>query len=454
MNQFVRAYVPLEKNHEKVEQSVASRPFLSIITRTQGKRIEALSEVLLCLTAQTNTDFEVLVIGHKLDIERQIAVERVIEELPDWIREKVRLIKVDHGTRTTPLNIGFEKASGEYISILDDDDIVFDNWVEEFYNLAQKYPGTILHSYALLQDWEVVDIDGAKALRACGQPNDVYCRDFNLLNQLNGNFCPPVSFACPSYAFKKLGIRFNEELTTTEDWDFLMRTALVTGVSNSQQATSIYRMWKNAENSLTVHGRKEWLLNDKLIRVGFEKTPIVLPTGLLSELQSLVSSEGPQVSVEEQNQAALQLNEIPQRPLHPTVRALAQSFLFVDEGDGFSQETALQGSYDRVSKALSFENFGDEKIYSIRFDPTDVGLIWVSNIEINVFTRSGDLLSYTIENVKTNGLKIKNGVFFFRRDPRVIISFKEPIDISRVEVRCTVVSSKKAIIRKGLRKYM
>ncbi len=33
VNQFVRAYVPLEKNHEKVEQSVASRPFLSIITK-------------------------------------------------------------------------------------------------------------------------------------------------------------------------------------------------------------------------------------------------------------------------------------------------------------------------------------------------------------------------------------------------------------------------------------
>ncbi len=322
-----------------------------------------MSEVLLCLAAQTNTDFEVLVIGHKLDIERQIAIERVIEELPDWIREKVRLIKVDHGTRTTPLNIGFEKASGEYISILDDDDIVFDNWVEEFYNLAQKHSGTILHSYALLQDWEVVDIDGAKALRASGQPNDVYCRDFNLLNQLNGNFCPPVSFACPSYAFKKLGIRFNEELTTTEDGDFLMRTALVTGVSNSLQATSIYRMWKNAENSLTVHGRKEWLLNDKLIRVGFEKTPIVFPAGLLSELQDLVSAEA-------QNQAAVQLNEIPQRPLHPTVMALAQSFLFVDEGDGFSQETALQGAYNRASKVLAFENFGDEKIYSIRFDPT------------------------------------------------------------------------------------
>ena len=399
VNQFVRAYVPLEKNHEKVEQSVASRPFLSIITRTQGKRIEALSEVLLCLTVQTNTDFEVLIIGHKLNIERQIAVERVIEELPDWIREKVRLIRVDHGTRTTPLNIGFEKASGEYISILDDDDIVFDNWVEEFYNLAQKYPGTILHSYALLQDWEVVDIDGAKALRASGQPKDVYCRDFNLLNQLNGNFCPCMSYACPSYAFKKLGIRFNEELTTTEDWDFLMRTALVTGVSNSQQVTSLYRIWKNGENSYATHSKKDWLFNEQFIRESFEKMPIVLPAGLLSELQDLVSAEA-------QNQAALQLNEIPQRQLHPTVRALAQSFLFVDEGDGFSQETALQGAYNRASKVLAFEDFGDEKIYSIRFDPTDAGQIWVSNIEINVVTRSGDLLSYTIENVKTNDLKM------------------------------------------------
>ena len=232
------------------------------------------------------------------------------------------------------------------------------------------------------------------------------------------------------YAFKKLGIRFNEDLTTTEDWDFLMRTAFVTGVSNSQQVTSLYRIWKNDENSYAAHSKKDWLVNEQFIRESFEKMPIVLPNGCISEFQS-------------------QSFAIDNDAFQTT---FSQSLLYFDEGNGFSQENTLQGAYKNASKVLTFENFSDGKIYSIRFDLTDARLIWVSNIEINVFTRSGDLLSYTIENVKTNGLKIKNGVFFFRRDPQVIISFKEPIDISRVEVRCKIVSSKKAIIRKGLRR--
>ncbi|HVF19852.1 MAG TPA: hypothetical protein VNA14_06385, partial [Mycobacteriales bacterium] len=38
----------------------AGRPFLSVLTRTQGRRPETLRELLLCLAAQTSDDFELL----------------------------------------------------------------------------------------------------------------------------------------------------------------------------------------------------------------------------------------------------------------------------------------------------------------------------------------------------------------------------------------------------------
>ena len=41
-------------------ETADARPFLSIITRTQGRRPHTLTEVLVCLTAQTDTDFELL----------------------------------------------------------------------------------------------------------------------------------------------------------------------------------------------------------------------------------------------------------------------------------------------------------------------------------------------------------------------------------------------------------
>ena len=41
-----------------------ARPFLTVLVRTQGKRIEPLRDALLCLAAQSDQDFEVIVLDH------------------------------------------------------------------------------------------------------------------------------------------------------------------------------------------------------------------------------------------------------------------------------------------------------------------------------------------------------------------------------------------------------
>ena len=70
-------------------------PFLTVITRTQGKRPEALAETLLCLTGQTDMDFELLLIGHNLNEEQGELVEGIIDSLPDEMKERTRLVRVD-----------------------------------------------------------------------------------------------------------------------------------------------------------------------------------------------------------------------------------------------------------------------------------------------------------------------------------------------------------------------
>lgn len=422
VNQFVRAYLPFEKsegNNQSKKYDLSSKPFLSVITRTQGKRIEALAETLLCLTAQTNTSFEVLIMGHKLTENGQATVKKVIKELPDWMKEKVKLIKVDHGNRTTPLNVGFEMAKGEYISILDDDDVVFDNWVEEFYNLFKKSPGTILHTYALLQKWEEIDFHGNKALRACGRPDDVYCRDFNLLEQLKLNFCPTMSYACPSYAFKKLEIKFNENLSTVEDWDFLMRIALVTGVSDSDKVTSIYRIWNNSENSYSQHDRAEWLANEKFIKDYFNEIPIILPEGYAEKIPFCLSCEKIQI---ENNTETINL--------------------YVDYGHGFSEDDIIQAKLENDEEdTYMFEEFSNKNIvHGLRFDPGEEGKIWVLNIIIEIFTNEGQVINYKLDDISSNGIKIDNGILFLKPDPQINIPLAEHFKIKKVKIKCEISS--------------
>ena len=80
---FMRAYLPGPKpKAESVgvgDEDKRESPFLSVVTRTQGKRPDTLRDVLLCLSAQECQDFELIVVGHRLSEQARHSVERLIE---------------------------------------------------------------------------------------------------------------------------------------------------------------------------------------------------------------------------------------------------------------------------------------------------------------------------------------------------------------------------------------
>jgi glycosyltransferase involved in cell wall biosynthesis/SAM-dependent methyltransferase len=288
INQFVGAYLPGPSLRSEDEAPVAA-PFLSVVTRTQGKRIDTLRDVLLCLSAQTSQDFEVCVIGHKLDHAAQIAVERVIEDTHADLRQRVRLIRVDHGTRTTPLNVGFREARGDYVAILDDDDIVLGHWVEKFKLLAAANPGQVLRCANVAQTWQPVKTGlSSRSVRSVSSFEACYPTEFDFLQHLVENATPPVSLAFPRACFHDLKIEFDETLTTTEDWDFLMRTAEICGVASDKEITSIYRKWDKAESSYTVHSSEEWRTNHYAIWRKLDAKPILLERGSATRIRHLV----------------------------------------------------------------------------------------------------------------------------------------------------------------------
>lgn len=437
INQFVRAYLPKEKAAAVVETR-QERPFLTIITRTQGKRQEALTETLLCLTGQSNINFELLIIGHKLNHDQQLLVERIIEDCPEWMRQRTRLVKVDHGTRTTPLNIGFSEAKGEYIAILDDDDIVFDNWVEEFYQASIKHPGTILHAYTLSQDWMTVELNsGQESLRASGSPQNVFCKDFDFIDELVLNYCPPVGLAFPAYTFQKYKIQFDEALNTTEDWDFMMRTAFVSGVCDIDVPTCIYRLWTNSETSRTLHDQDEWEKNHLLIQNKFAKIPIVLPKGYSDQI------------IEERVGSRDAAHHI-----HTNIADTC--VLYYDTGNGFSEKSVMDGKQSISSSSMvEFPEINKiNAIHAIRIDPTGNGLIVLSDICVFIKTAKNDSFKYEIKNLETNGIKIGNAIVFLKSDPQFIIRFSEKQTIKTINVKYTLSDTiPDDLLEKAIAKY-
>lgn len=286
---FVRAYRPGSTIRvPEASGKPAERPFLSVVMRTQGLRPDCLRDVLLSLAGQTDTDFEVLLVGHNLTPEAQNIVESLIQVTPVSLRQRIRLLNAENGTRATPLNVGFAAASGQYIAMLDDDDIVFGHWVETYHQLAKDYPGTLLRTVCVTQDTEQLPaITGGSVARAAGAFERRYPDHFNLYQHLSANYTPCMAVAYPRSVFHDLGLRFDENLSTTEDWDFMMRAALICGVASSPEITSIYRLWSNRPNSQTQHAKDEWRANEARIRQRLDELPAILAPGQLNDLRLL-----------------------------------------------------------------------------------------------------------------------------------------------------------------------
>lgn len=290
INQMIRLFIPGPRVR-KEQESNQSVPFLSIITRTTGNRIETLKEVLLCLTGQECTDFEVLIMGHNVEPDKEEMIKEVIQSNPKWMKEKIRFIKVEGGNRSTPLNSGFAASKGQYITILDDDDIVFANWVQAFKKLSIKNYGKILKSVTVRQEYEPVQTRFSQntSRAVTGFIRD-YPSEFDFLQMLHHNQCPGLCLAFPSSVFKEFGLRFDETLNTIEDWDFIMRAVFLCDVASSPEITNIYRWWRKGESSQTLHKQDEWEANYHYVQEKLNSQYMIVPPGNMKRIVHLIDA--------------------------------------------------------------------------------------------------------------------------------------------------------------------
>lgn len=253
----------------------ADAPFLSILMRTQGKRYEMLKEALLSLEAQTNQDFEVILVVHKPTDEDNRATVALLDALTPTFKSRVRHYRLDSGTRSAPLNLALSHAKGRYIAMLDDDDLVLENWVEVFCEGANKHDGAVIRCYGLTQFWSCYKEGERVVLQSDEAPVLTYCSPFRMDEHLIDNHTPISCVAIPRVCHAVFGIGFDEKLSTAEDWDFLMQCATLCGVVDTGEITFLYRLWKNSETSHTVHREKEWLENRDYIAQKLSRLPYI-----------------------------------------------------------------------------------------------------------------------------------------------------------------------------------
>ena len=400
---------------EQRNVNLHSEIFLSVIVRSQGNRPEGLREALLCLRAQTNQDFEIILIAHKAKEEGKKSICEIIDEQPENFKKKIKYIEVDIGTRTTPINVGFANACGKYISIYDDDDLLFANWVESFYDAVKENEGKILHAYALSQKWKrIISQEGNCAYMAIEAPSAQFCLKFDFLSQLVVNKCPLMSLAFPAYLFQKMGIIFNEDLNVTEDWEYFMRVMPIAGIVDIEIPTSIYRLWFNAETSFTLHEQSIWLDTYLKIQEMMDKRAILLPKGYAKHIISLI-----QRCNDDDMKIGTGYPKLHGILYYGQDKEFSDERMIIENNQVYSPEIRMNFDVSALGEGMRY----------FRFDPCEYGGFIMRNIKIHMITSEGGCVEVRLCDCIHNGMNHDGGIYFMHYDPQVswIHSGKEKI---------------------------
>lgn len=209
-------------------------PAVTVLVRTVN-RPELLRRCLASLDAQYLRSFEVVVVN-----DCGVDVSAVTGVLSPDVTVTVRTPDAPLG-RAGALNEGLRTARGQWVCILDDDDVVHPDHLAHLLQGAEAADGPdVVYTQALEA---VEDGDGRVLSRRL-----VHARDHSRDALLRGNYLPILTVLFPRHLALEAG-GWDEDLPVLEDWEFWLRLSAVSDFRALGVVTAEYRVRGDRSNS-------------------------------------------------------------------------------------------------------------------------------------------------------------------------------------------------------------
>lgn len=240
--------------------------------------LEKLEAALQSLHAQIDCSVTPIIVCQRFTKEQIQEVQNAVQK--HWYfrhHREAHVLNYENGlsndARSELINEGMKshiESGNRFLAFLDHDDLIYS------------------HAYSLLAT-ELTNTGTAFAFASVEVADSIYMNNFdfiyntrmpfngkNKVDLLHDNFCPIHSYLIDSSKIAKEDLAFKEDLTRTEDYEFLLRVAGKLPCSFSKLGTKIgtYIMRQDGSNSTPTmsncvtnkNKKKEWLRNENLLK--------------------------------------------------------------------------------------------------------------------------------------------------------------------------------------------
>lgn len=264
----------------------------TVVLRTQGKGLELeLNNALNSLIAQTYENLLVLLMIHSNN-------EKIIEKTLSFIKPFQKMLNIKpiilrdkQGNRAHPLNVALKNLDCEYLSFLDDDDIYYPNMGSTLIKALEDNDKT----FALGRSIDVIErletnIAGEEYLYTVSKAKRPY-QEFSKPLLLLENFIPFNTFILKTSLLD--GVKFNEDMTYLEDWDFLKQLILKEEFSFIQLDVPIseYRRRNDITDTFNEDNYEKWLEAREITDNSFKDKEINTKIGDLFYIKNFYENE-------------------------------------------------------------------------------------------------------------------------------------------------------------------
>ncbi|WP_214797311.1 glycosyltransferase [Exiguobacterium sp. s5] len=198
-------------------------PLVSIVIPVHSRETE-LTELLECLVVQTFGEFEVLVINNDGPPKQHLLA-------PFLNRLSIRYIELGENHHVKARNRGVQEASGDYILLLDDDDLLMPTHIEQALEDIRSADLVFTDAELFRFTWE----DGRR--RVTDWEAFAYALDLERLRQ-DSTFIPSGTLY-RKQLHETIG-SFDEDVYNYWDWDFILRVSEVGTIRHPARATVLY----------------------------------------------------------------------------------------------------------------------------------------------------------------------------------------------------------------------